>query len=121
METGYYSKLTVFTDVKPEDKIAQEEIFGPVLSVITYKDLDEAIDIANGTIYGLAGYVIGNNPDTLTHVAKSIRSGRITVNDGQSDFTAPFGGYKQSGIGREWGDYGIEEFLEVKTITGLPS
>ncbi len=121
LETGYYSKLTVFTDVKPEDKIAQEEIFGPVLSVITYKDLVEAIDIANGTIYGLAGYVIGNNPDTLTHVAKSIHSGRITVNDGKSDFTAPFGGYKQSGIGREWGDYGIEEFLEVKTITGLPS
>ncbi|WP_080875989.1 aldehyde dehydrogenase family protein [Oceanobacillus timonensis] len=121
LETGYYSQLTVFTNVKPEDTIAQEEIFGPVLSVITYKDLDEAIDIANGTIYGLAGYVVGSNPEALTKAARSLRSGRIVVNNEKADFTAPFGGFNQSGIGREWGDYGIEEFLEPKTIVGLPS
>lgn len=121
LETGFYSKLTVFTDVNRDDTIAQEEIFGPVLSVITYNDLDEAIDIANDTIYGLAGYVIGENPETLTKAAKGIRAGRITVNDGKADFSAPFGGFGQSGIGREWGDYGIEEFLEPKTILGLPN
>ncbi|WP_121640448.1 aldehyde dehydrogenase family protein [Virgibacillus sp. Bac330] len=121
LETGYYVKPTVFTDVTNDMVIAQEEIFGPVLSVITYNDLDEALEIANDTIYGLAGYVVGKDKETLAHVANNIKAGQITVNDGKTDFFAPFGGYKQSGIGREWGDYGIEEYLEVKAIMGLSS
>lgn len=119
LEKGYYVKPTVFTDVSNDMVIAQEEIFGPVMSIITYETLDEAIDIANDTIYGLAGYVIGEDEVTLKKVASSIRAGRITVNKGASDFSAPFGGYKQSGIGREWGDYGIEEYLEVKSVLGI--
>ncbi|MBM7541076.1 aldehyde dehydrogenase (NAD+) [Amphibacillus cookii] len=120
LTTGHYSKITMFTNLKHHDTIAQEEIFGPVMTVFTYDNLDEAIELANTTIYGLAGYVVGKDPDTLTKVAKSIRAGRITINDGEMDFGAPFGGFKQSGIGREWGDYGIEEFLETKTILGMP-
>lgn len=119
LETGYYVKPTVFTDVSNDMIIAQEEIFGPVMSIITYDTLDEAIEIANDTIYGLAGYVIGNDSKTLKKVASSIRAGRITVNQPPSDYSAPFGGYKQSGIGREWGDYGISEYLEVKSILGM--
>ena len=119
LETGYYVQPTVFADVDNQMTIAQEEIFGPVMSIITYNTLEEAIDIANDTIYGLAGYVIGNDKEKLTEVAKSIRAGRITVNKAPSDYGAPFGGFKQSGIGREWGAYGIEEYLEVKSIIGL--
>ncbi|HLR72938.1 MAG TPA: aldehyde dehydrogenase family protein, partial [Pseudogracilibacillus sp.] len=118
-ETGYYVKPTVFTNVRNNMTIAQEEIFGPVMSVLTYDTLDEAIEIANDTIYGLAGYVLGNNEEKLKKVASSIRAGRIAVNNGSNDYSAPFGGYKQSGIGREWGDYGIEEYLEVKSIVGM--
>lgn len=98
--------------------IAREEIFGPVASVITYNDVDEAIKIANDTEYGLAGYVIGKDKDTLQKVARSIEAGRIQINEAANTPDLPFGGYKQSGIGREWGDYGIEEFLEVKSIAG---
>lgn len=119
LETGYYVKPTVFTDVRNDMTIAQEEIFGPVMSVITYNDLDEAIEIANDTVYGLAGYVIGKDEEQLKKVASSIRAGRITVNKGGTDYSAPFGGYKQSGVGREWGSYGIEEYLEVKSILGM--
>lgn len=119
LETGYYVKPTVFTNVRNNMTIAQEEIFGPVMSVLTYDTLDEAIEIANDTIYGLAGYVLGNNEEKLKKVASSIRAGRIAVNNGSNDYSAPFGGYKQSGIGREWGDYGIEEYLEVKSIVGM--
>ncbi|PWA09670.1 aldehyde dehydrogenase family protein [Pueribacillus theae] len=120
-EKGYYVKPTVFTDVKNDMVIAQEEIFGPVMSIIAYDNLDEAIEIANDTIYGLAGYVVGEDEETVQKVASSIRAGRITINSGASDFSAPFGGYKQSGIGREWGEYGIEEYLEVKAVVGVPS
>ena len=98
--------------------IAQEEIFGPVMSVITYNNLDEAIEIANDTKYGLAGYVIGKDKDTLRHVARSIEAGTIEINEAGRKPDLPFGGYKESGLGREWGDYGIEEFLEVKSIAG---
>lgn len=119
LETGYYVKPTVFTNVRNNMTIAQEEIFGPVMSVLTYDTLDEAIEIANDTIYGLAGYVLGNNEEKLKKVASSIRAGRIAVNNGSNDYSAPFGGYKQSGIGREWGDYGIKEYLEVKSIVGM--
>lgn len=119
LEKGYYVKPTVFTQVTNDMTIAQEEIFGPVMSVISYDTLEEAIEIANDTIYGLAGYVIGEDEETLKYVASSIRAGGITVNKGATDLSAPFGGYKQSGIGREWGDYGIEEYLEVKAVLGL--
>ncbi len=121
MEKGYYVKPTVFTNVKNDMVIAQEEIFGPVMSVITYENIDEAIEIANDTIYGLAGYVVGEDQETVQKVANSIRAGRIIVNGASGDFSAPFGGYKQSGIGREWGDYGIEEYLEVKSVVGISS
>ncbi|UOQ86846.1 aldehyde dehydrogenase family protein [Gracilibacillus salinarum] len=120
LDTGYYSRITMFTNVDHDSAIAQEEIFGPVMTVFTYDTLDEAIELANTTVYGLAGYVVGEDPDTLAKVAKSLRAGRITINGAAADFSAPFGGFKQSGIGREWGDYGIEEFLEAKTILGMP-
>lgn len=119
LEKGYYVKPTVFTNVSNDMTIAQEEIFGPVMSIISYETLDEAIEIANDTIYGLAGYVIGEDQEKLKKVASSIRAGRIIVNKGASDYSAPFGGYKQSGIGREWGDYGIEEYLEIKSVLGM--
>ncbi|WP_413380944.1 aldehyde dehydrogenase family protein [Alkalihalobacillus sp. 1P02AB] len=120
-EKGFYSQITVFSEVKNDMTIAQEEIFGPVMSIITYEDLDEAIEMANDSIYGLAGYVYGEEPELLKKVATSLRAGRITINNAKGDFGAPFGGFKQSGIGREWGDYGIEEFLETKSILGMPS
>ncbi|MCM3324845.1 aldehyde dehydrogenase family protein [Cytobacillus kochii] len=118
LEKGYYTKITAFTNVKNDMTIAQEEIFGPVMSILTYDNLDEAIEIANDTIYGLAGYVYGGDRDTLQKVAKGIRAGQIQVNNSKTNFSAPFGGFKQSGIGREWGDFGIEEFLEPKSIIG---
>ncbi|MCR6095308.1 aldehyde dehydrogenase family protein [Salipaludibacillus agaradhaerens] len=121
LETGYYAKPTIFTDVSNDAVIAQEEIFGPVTTIIAYEDLDEAIDIANDTVYGLAGFVVGKNPETLQYVASNLRAGRITVNNAETDFNGPFGGYKQSGIGREWGDFGIEEYLEIKSVHGMPS
>ncbi|MBM7839710.1 aldehyde dehydrogenase (NAD+) [Alkalihalobacillus xiaoxiensis] len=118
---GYYAKPTVFTDVSNDMVIAQEEIFGPVISLIYYDDLEHAIEIANDTVYGLAGYVFGEDQEKLRYVASRIRAGQITVNNARTDFNAPFGGYKQSGIGREWGDFGIEEYLEVKAVLGMPS
>lgn len=118
LDTGYFVKPTIFTDVDNSMTIAQEEIFGPVMSVITYEDLEDAIRIANDTIYGLAGYVVGKDKEKLQHVARSIEAGTIIINDCGGPNTLPFGGYKQSGIGREWGDYGMEEFLEVKSIKG---
>ncbi|WP_257349853.1 aldehyde dehydrogenase family protein [Pseudalkalibacillus decolorationis] len=121
LDKGYFVKPTVFTDVKNDMIIAQEEIFGPVMSIITYDTVDEAIEIANDTVYGLAGYVVGEDPETLQKVASSIRAGQITVNKAKPDFSAPFGGFKQSGIGREWGNFGIEEYLEPKAIMGMPS
>src|SRR5699024_2693869 len=98
--------------------IAQEEIFGPVMSIITYENVEEAIDMANDTIYGLAGYVLGEDMQKVKHVANELRAGEISVNGGATDYGAPFGGYKQSGIGRECGVYGMEEYLEVKAILG---
>lgn len=118
LEKGYFARPTIFINVDNHMTIAQEEIFGPVMSVITYNDLDEAIKIANDTKYGLAGYVIGNDKDTLHKVARSIEAGTVEINEAGRKPDLPFGGYKQSGLGREWGDYGIEEFLEVKSIAG---
>lgn len=118
LSEGFFVKPTIFTEVRNEMTIAQEEIFGPVMSVITYEDLDEAIEIANDTKYGLAGYVMGNDKESLKKVARSIEAGTVGINDTPGSPDLPFGGYKQSGLGREWGDFGIEEFLEVKAIKG---
>jgi aldehyde dehydrogenase (NAD+) len=115
-ETGAYVKPTIFSDVDPESAIAQEEIFGPVLVVIPYADDDHAVEIANGTIYGLNGAVTGDE-DHAVAIARRLRVGQVDVNGGQHNFQAPFGGYKQSGNGREMGRAGLEEFLETKAIT----
>ena len=98
--------------------IAREEIFGPVLSIIPYEDDDEAIRIANDTPYGLSGYVSSGDLERARRVASKMRTGMVHINGASLDAQAPFGGYKQSGNGREWGPYGMEEFLEVKSIFG---
>lgn len=117
LNKGYFARPTVFADVTNDMTIAREEIFGPVLCILPYEDLDEAIEIANDTEYGLAGYVQGPI-EQATEVAKRIRAGQITINSAPMDVGAPFGGYKQSGNGREWGEHGFEEFLEVKAVLG---
>lgn len=114
--TGFFVQPTVFGRVRPEMTIAQEEIFGPVLSILTYKDEEEAVRIANGTIYGLAGAVWSKDENHARRVAHRIRAGRVDVNGGAHNLLAPFGGYKQSGHGREFGRFGLEEFLEVKAL-----
>lgn len=113
---GYYLDPVVFSDVENKMTIAQEEIFGPVLVVIPYETEEEAIEIANDSIYGLAGAVFGETDEKAYEVAKKIRTGSIFVNNGVWDVNAPFGGYKQSGLGREGGIEGFEEFLEIKSI-----
>ena len=113
---GYFVKPTVFGKVKPGSTIEQEEIFGPVLSIITYKDEDEAIRIANDTPYGLAGAVWGKDEARAQKVARRIRAGQVDVNGGAFNMNSPFGGFKQSGHGREAGTYGLEEFLEYKSL-----
>jgi aldehyde dehydrogenase (NAD+) len=115
MDTGYYVKPTVFADVENSMTIAQEEIFGPVLSIIAYEDDDDAVAIANDSLYGLSGGVWGS-PDRAMKVARRMRTGAVDVNGGSFNIQAPFGGYKQSGYGRENGPYGIEEFLQVKSL-----
>jgi len=115
LERGAYVRPTVFANVAPDAVIAQEEIFGPVLSVIPCRDEDEAVDIANSTVYGLAGAVFGE-PDHALAVARRLRTGQVDVNGGAFNPLAPFGGYKQSGNGRELGRFGLAEFLEVKSI-----
>ena len=116
LPTGYYVRPTVFSDVTTDMTVAQEEIFGPVLSMIAYDDEDEAIRIANDTIYGLGGGVWSGDVDHAREVAKRMRTGQVAINGGSFNPLAPFGGYKQSGLGREWGPYGMEEFLEVKAL-----
>jgi aldehyde dehydrogenase (NAD+) len=113
---GAYVRPTIFSGVRPDMVIAQEEIFGPVLSVMPYGDVDEAVEIANATIYGLAGAVFAGSQERGIEVARRMRTGQVDVNGGQFNPVAPFGGYKQSGTGRELGRYGLEEFLEVKSI-----
>ena len=118
LDKGYYVRPTVFANVRNDMTIAREEIFGPVLSILPYQSEDEAVRIANDTEYGLAGYVSSKSIDRARKVASRLRAGQINVNGAAPDFTAPFGGYKKSGNGREWGVFGFEEFLEVKAITG---
>ena len=118
LNVGYFVKPTVFSHVTNDMSIAQNEIFGPVLSLIGYQDDDDAVNIANDTIYGLSGYVSSGDPERARQIARRIRTGNIHVNGAGVDNQAPFGGYKQSGNGREWGRYGFEEFLETKAIIG---
>jgi acyl-CoA reductase-like NAD-dependent aldehyde dehydrogenase len=116
LEEGYYVAPTIFSDVRNDMTIAQEEIFGPVLSIIPYDTEEEAVAIANDSIYGLDGGVWASTDEKAFEVARKIRTGRVEINGGAFNIFAPFGGYKQSGIGRELGEYGFEEFLEVKAI-----
>ena len=118
LNAGYFVKPTVFSHVTNDMSIAQEEIFGPVLSLIGYADDDDAVRIANDTVYGLSGYISAGDPERAREVARRIRTGTIHLNGAPVDNKSPFGGYKQSGNGREWGRYGFEEFLEVKSILG---
>jgi aldehyde dehydrogenase (NAD+) len=115
---GYFVRPTVFADVRNDMSIAREEIFGPVLCIIPYDDEDDAVRIANDTPYGLSGYVTSGDLERARRVAKKLRSGNVHVNGAKLDFSACFGGYKQSGNGREWGETGLEEFLELKSIFG---
>jgi aldehyde dehydrogenase (NAD+) len=115
---GYYVRPTVFGDVTPQMRIAREEIFGPVLSIMSYDTEDEAIEIANDTPFGLAGFVQSSDPERARAVANRIRAGRVYLNGAPFDRSLPFGGYKQSGNGREFGVFGFEEYLEVKAILG---
>jgi len=115
---GYYVKPTVFSDVRNDMTIAREEIFGPVLCIIPYEDEEDAIRIANDTPYGLSGYVTSRDLERARRIAKRIRSGNVHINGARVDFAGCFGGYKQSGNGREWGEAGLEEFLELKAILG---
>jgi acyl-CoA reductase-like NAD-dependent aldehyde dehydrogenase len=116
LERGYYVQPTIFADVKPNMRIAQEEIFGPVLVVMTYENESEAVDIANGTSYGLAAAVWSTDTDRALAVARQLRAGTVEVNGGAFSTSAPFGGMKQSGHGREFGRYGLEEFLVTKSL-----
>ena len=118
LNVGYYVKPTVFSHVTNDMSIAREEIFGPVLSLIGYEDDDDAVRIANDTPYGLSGYISSADPERAKRVARLIRTGNVHLNGAPVDNNAPFGGYKQSGNGREWGAHGFEEYLETKAIMG---
>ncbi len=115
---GYFTKPTVFVDVRNDMTIAREEIFGPVLCVIPYEDENDAVRIANDTPYGLSAFVTSGDPERARKLAKRLRSGNVHINGARVDFGGCFGGYKQSGNGREWGEAGLEEFLELKAIFG---
>ena len=117
-EKGYYVKPTIFGNVSNNMIIAKEEIFGPVLSIIPYDDIEHAVSIANDTLYGLAAYVTGEDQKKCLEVARELRAGQISLNYGSSGPSAPFGGYKQSGNGREKAEWGLDEFLEIKAIMG---
>lgn len=117
LDTGYYVRPTVFANVTNDMVIAREEIFGPVLCILGYDDLDQAIEIANDTDYGLAGYVWAGDIEKAREVARRIRAGSVAINHA-FDIAAPFGGYKSSGNGREWGEFGFHEYLEVKAALG---
>ena len=118
LNRGYYVRPTVFGDVTSQMRIAREEVFGPVLSIMSYDSEDEAIEIANDTPFGLAGFVQSRDRNRARTVANRIRAGRVYLNGAAFDRSLPFGGYKQSGNGREFGVFGFEEYLEVKAIVG---
>ena len=118
---GYFVKPTVFAKVRNDMSIAREEIFGPVLCIIPYEDEEQAVRIANDTPYGLAGFVTSGDKERARKIARRLRSGNVHMNGARVDFAGCFGGYKQSGNGREWGEAGLEEFLELKAIFGYAS
>ena len=118
LNRGYYVRPTVFANVKPDMTIAREEIFGPVLSILPYDTEEQAIRMANDTVYGLSGYVQSGDIDHARRVAAQLRTGQVRLNGAGPDFGAPFGGFKQSGNGREWGEFGLDEFLEIKAVIG---
>jgi len=118
IDKGYFIKPTVFSGVNNDMTIAREEIFGPVLAMIPYETEEEAIRVANDTPYGLAGYVQSGNMDHAREVASKIRAGNIHINGAAGGFEVPFGGFKQSGNGREWGHHGFTDFLEIKAVEG---
>ena len=118
LETGYYVKPTVFADVTNDMTIAREEIFGPVLAILPYATVDEAVEVGNDTPYGLAAYVQGGDMGEVRRVAGRLRAGQVVINGAGPDPMAPFGGFKQSGNGREWGDHAFAEFLETKALIG---
>ena len=118
LNKGFFVRPTVFADVAPDMTISREEIFGPVLSIIPYGSEDEAVEIANDTPYGLAGYVWSGDVERARGVARRIRAGNVNINGAGNEQHAPFGGMKQSGNGREWGRFGIDEFVEVKAVSG---
>ena len=117
-ERGYFARPTVFANVTNDMTIAREEVFGPVLVMIAFKDEADAIEIANDTPYGLAAYVQSLDLDRARRVARQLRAGSVNLNGGGQDYCSPFGGYKQSGNGREWGEWGLHDFLEVKVMNG---
>ena len=119
LERGYYVQPTVLGNVTNDMTVAREEIFGPVLSILAYDSVDEAIVIGNDTPYGLAAYVSGTDLDAVRKVASRLRAGQVNINSAAPDLGAPFGGYKQSGNGREWGEHAFGEFLEVKAVLGF--
>ena len=119
LNRGYYVRPTVFGNVNNDMSIAREEIFGPVLCILPYDTEEDAITIANDTVYGLSGYISGSDPDNIRHIAGQIRSGMIHVNGASTDINAPFGGYKRSGNGREWSTEGFEDYLETKAVMGV--
>ncbi len=121
LPTGWFVQPTVFADVDNGMRIAQEEIFGPVLCVIPYDDDADAVRLANDSRYGLAGSVFTSDPERGLAVARSVRTGTFGINGYAPDPMAPFGGFKESGIGREWGRYGLDEYVEIKAVNGLPS
>ena len=111
-------KPTVFANVTNDMTVAKEEIFGPVVSILGYDTVDQAVQIGNDTEYGLAAYISGTDRAKINAVASQLRAGQVSINGGGGDMTAPFGGYKMSGNGREWGDHGFTEYLEVKAMLG---
>jgi len=119
IDKGYFVRPTIFADVNNQMTIAREEIFGPVLTILPYSSEAEAIEIANDTPFGLAGYIQGDDMERVQAVASKIRAGNINVNGQSGDFNTPFGGYKQSGNGREWGAHGFADFLETKAVSGI--
>lgn len=118
LNKGYYVRPTVFSNVNNNMEIAREEIFGPVLAILPYKDEEEAVRIANDTPYGLAAYIWSSDLTRANRVGRRIRAGRVTINGASGDMKTPFGGFKRSGNGREWGEHGLRDFLEVKAVLG---
>jgi aldehyde dehydrogenase (NAD+) len=116
---GYYVKPTIFADVTNQMTIAREEIFGPVLAMIPFNDEADAIAIANDTPYGLAAYVQTGDMERARRVGRKLRAGSVYLNGAGQDYCSPFGGYKQSGNGREWGEFGLHDYLEIKVINGF--